>query len=167
MAVVFTHGLILYHSRLQIMELATNQKNESKPSKKSVSSSTNQISSYPFPTVRSMFIGSVIHDHSFDSREKHRPSKRARQRIKKRLAKLELEGIKAACNQIESGYDTTSGDCQTPGLSSPEKTSFKLLENNKPNSNKKQLPSDRNSQPAAEPEYSKSTILVVHVLVYL
>lgn len=141
------------------MELASNHKSESKLPKKFVSSTTNQIPSYPFQMGRSKFIGSFIHEYSVDSREKHRPSKRARQRIKKRLAKLELEGSKTMSN--ESGYDTTSGDCQTPGHNSSEKSSFKLTEKGiktlKNNKNEtKQLPNEQSSQSAVLPDYSES-----------
>lgn len=66
--------------------------------------------------TKSRFIGSFIHEYSLDSRGKQRPSKRARQRMRKRLEKLKLEEGNTKISP-DSGYDTTSGDCQTPGLS--------------------------------------------------
>ena len=111
-------------------------RNEMRQPHKFGSPSTSRVSSPSYSShflnqpTRSKFIGSFIHEYSFDSRVKQRPSKRARQRIQKRLARLELED-RGNKGSPESGYDTTSGDCQTPGLSSPEKRTFTLKEDQK------------------------------------
>ena len=115
-------------------------KSEMGPPRKVSSPSTSRVSSPSYTQflnqpARSKFIGSFIHEYNFDSRVKHRPSKRARQRIRMRQARLELED-RGNKTSPESGYDTTSGDCQTPGLSSTEKRTFTLEE--KPQKSSKQ-----------------------------
>ena len=144
---------------MQVMESNLGYRSDSKAHNKFSSPSTSRVSSpFPFQPARSKFIGSFIHEANFDSRVKQRPSKRARQRIRKRLAKLEVED-KGNKISPESGYDTTSGDCQTPGFSSPEKGSFKLTEiHQSPQSTKKEVKQERNNLLPAADEPSKPLI---------
>lgn len=157
----------IYQPILCRSDMDANQyKSDLKRSNRFGSPSTSRVSSPSYPyflnqSTRSKFIGSFIHEYNVDSRVKHRPSKRARQRIRKRLAKLELDDNGGSKASPESGYETTSGDCQTPGFASPalNKTSFKLPEDshNKAKRDSNRPRSVEGSLPSAKDDNGKHT----------